>query len=174
VRAAFWHVLGDALGSVVVILAGLGILLWNWSAADTLGGIAIALLLVWSAFQLVRDSLDILLEGAPRHLDLEEIARKARDLPGVTSIHDLHVWTVSSGFTAMSAHVGLEAGADSDRVRLAVHRLMHEVYAVEHTTIQCEAAPGLLSIGELPSGLGGDLEGCAGSTGRGRGEISRL
>ncbi len=175
VRAAFWHVLGDALGSLVVVAAGVCVWIWGWTGADSLGGIAIAALLVAGAFRLVRDSLDILLEGAPRHLDLQEIARRARELPGVSSIHDLHIWTVSSGFTAMSGHVGLAPGADPERVRLAVHRLLHEVYAIEHTTIQCEAAPRLLAIGEPDPEADPRETACAGPSPRGeRGEISRL
>ena len=173
-RAAFWHVLGDALGSLVVVAAGTAILLWGWTGADTLGGVAIAGLLVASAFRLVRDSVEILLEGTPRHLDLEEIARKACALPGVSGVHDLHIWTVSSGFTAMSAHVDLQPGADAERVRFSVHRLLHENYAIEHTTIQTEAAPALLSIAESGSLESGEPLDCAGGSQRGRAAIPRL
>jgi cobalt-zinc-cadmium efflux system protein len=173
VRAAFWHVVGDALGSMAAIVAAACILLWGWTQADALGGLAIALLLVASAFQLVRDSVDILLEGTPRHLDLQAIARQARELPGVESIHDLHIWTVSSGFTAMSAHVDLRTGADAEQVRRAVHRLLHEGYGIEHTTIQTEAAPGLLSIADCAEAPADD-PGCSGSSPRGRSENLRL
>ncbi len=146
VRGAFFHVMGDALGSLAAISAGLCILLWDFRSADALAGLFIAAILVASAARLILESVDILLEGAPRHLDLEEIAARVRDLPGVQAIHDLHIWTVTSGFPAMSAHIDLEPGADADRVRRSAHQLLHQQYAVEHTTIQTEEAPALLSI----------------------------
>ena len=107
-------------------------------------------ILVVSAAGLIRDSVHILLEGAPRHLDLEEIARRVSAVPGVARIHDLHIWTVGSAFPAMSAHVDLVAGADPEAVRRAVHRLLHQEYAVAHTTIQTESAPPLLQVDGPP------------------------
>jgi cobalt-zinc-cadmium efflux system protein len=150
VRAALVHVAGDALGSVAALAAGAAILLFGWQSADAIAGLAIALLLVVSALRLIRDSVDILLEGAPRHLDVDEIARRVNAVPGVARIHDLHIWTVGSGFPAMSAHVDLVAGADPETVRRAVHRLLHQEYAVAHTTIQTESAPPLLQVDGPP------------------------
>lgn len=151
VRAALIHVLGDALGSVAAIGAGLAILFWDFHSADALAGLVIALLLVASAFRLIRDSVDILLEGAPGHLDLHQIASEVRELPGVTDIHDLHIWTVSEGFLAMSGHVDLVPGANAETVRRAVHRLLHQGYDIVHTTIQTEEPAGLLSIEAEPN-----------------------
>ncbi len=150
VRAALFHVLGDALGSVAAIGAGIAIWLWDLRAADAVAGLFIAALLVVSAFRLVRDSVDILLEGAPRHLDLDHIAGEVGALPGVTAVHDLHIWTVGSGFPAMSAHLDLAPGANHEEVRRAAHRLLHQRYSIAHTTIQTEEAPGLLSIQDPP------------------------
>jgi cobalt-zinc-cadmium efflux system protein len=152
VRAAFLHVLGDALGSLAAIAAGVALLLFDLAAADAVAALAIAGLLIVSAVRLVRESVDILLEGAPRHLDLQEVRSRVEELPGVASVHDLHIWTVSSGFLAMSAHVDLDAGADPESTRKGVHRLLHQEYAIEHTTIQTEAppAPGLLTIAPPP------------------------
>jgi cobalt-zinc-cadmium efflux system protein len=148
VRAALLHVLGDALGSVAAIGAAVAILLFELYVFDAIAGLAIAALLVVSAVRLVREAADILLEGTPRGLSLTEIGERARELPGVRSIHDLHVWTVTSGFPAMSAHVDLEPGADAEEVRRAVHRLLHQESEIEHTTIQTEEfrEPELLSI----------------------------
>jgi cobalt-zinc-cadmium efflux system protein len=153
VRAAFLHVLGDALGSVAAIVAGLSLLLFDLRAADAVAALVIAALLVVSAVRLVRESVDVLLEGAPRHLDMDEIRAEVERVPGVISVHDLHIWTVSSGFLAMSAHVDLAPGADPEDTRKGVHRLLHQRYAVEHTTIQTEATapPELLSIRSAPS-----------------------
>ncbi|MCZ6715353.1 MAG: cation diffusion facilitator family transporter [Deltaproteobacteria bacterium] len=151
VRAALLHVLGDALSSVAAIVAGVLILFWNVVSADAIAGLVIAALLVASAFRLIRSSVDILLEGAPGHLDLRQIASEVRELPGVMDIHDLHIWTVSEGFLAMSAHVDLRTGANAETVRRAVHRLLHQGYDIMHTTIQTEEAPGLLSIEAEPN-----------------------
>ncbi len=150
VRAALFHVGGDALGSVAAMAAAAAILAFGWDKADAIAGLAIALLLVVSALRLIRDSVDILLEGAPRHLDLDEIAECVRAVPGVARIHDLHIWTVASGFPAMSAHVDLQHGADPEAVRRAVHRLLHQEYEVAHTTIQTESAPPLLQVDGPP------------------------
>ena len=148
VRAALLHVIGDALGSVAAIGAAVAILVFELYIFDALAGLAIAALLVVSAVRLVREAADILLEGTPRGLSLTEIGERASELPGVRSIHDLHVWTVTSGFPAMSAHVDLEPGADAEEVRRSVHRLLHQEYEIEHTTIQTEEfrEPELLSI----------------------------
>jgi len=139
IRAALWHVIGDALGSVGAIVAALCILLADYPRADAVAAVGIALLLVASAYGLVRDSVDVLLEATPRHLDTQQIVRRACELSGVRSIHDLHIWTVGPGFLAMSAHVDLDGGADPERVRRALHQLMHQEYGIRHTTIQTES-----------------------------------
>ena len=139
VRAARWHVIGDALGSLGAILASIAILAWGLQAADAVAGLIIAGLLIYSAYGLVRDSVEVLLEGVPRHLDLQRILQEACELPGVVSIHDLHIWTVGPGFPAMSAHVDLAPGADPERVRRSLHTLLHQRYGIRHTTIQTEA-----------------------------------
>jgi len=150
VRAALYHVVGDALGSVAALGAGAAIWLFDLASADALAGLAIAVLLVASAVRLVRESVHVLLEGAPRHLDLDAIAREVASLAGVARVHDLHIWTVGSGFLAMSAHVDLATGADPEVVRRSVHRLLHERYEIAHTTIQTESAPPLLQVETPP------------------------
>lgn len=150
VRAALLHVLGDALGSLAAITAAVGMLLFGALVLDAVAGLAIAGLLVVSAARLVREAADILLEGTPKGISLAQIADRVCEIPGVRSIHDLHVWTVTSGFPAMSAHVDLESGADPEQVRKSVHRLLHQEYDIEHTTIQTEAylEPDLIRIEE--------------------------
>ena len=98
VRAALYHVAIDAVGSLAAICAGAAILAFGWESADAVAGLAIAVLLVFSALRLTRDSVDILLEGAPRHLDLVEVAERVRAVKGVARIHDLHIWTVGAAF----------------------------------------------------------------------------
>ena len=150
VRAAFAHVLGDALGSVGAIFAALSILIWDFRAADGIAALIIAGILVATAVRLMRDSVDILLEGAPRDLDVERIAQEMKAIPGVVSVHDLHIWTVASGFLSMSAHVDLARGADGGAARRGLHRLLHQQYRIAHTTIQTEEAADLLTIGAEP------------------------
>jgi cobalt-zinc-cadmium efflux system protein len=150
VRAALFHVLGDALGSIAAVGAGILILVWDLTATDAIAGLVIAVLLIASAFRLVRDSVSILLESTPRHLDPDEIAAEVSQLPGVSNIHDLHIWTVSDGFLAMSGHIDLEPGVHAETVRRSVHRLLHQGYGIRHTTIQTEEPPGLLSIENSP------------------------
>jgi cobalt-zinc-cadmium efflux system protein len=149
VRAALAHVLGDALGSLSAIGAALAILVFGVRSADAIAALVIAFLLVVAALRLVRESVDILLEGVPRNLDMEQIAQEMRAIPGVGSVHDLHIWTVSSGFLAMSAHVDLHRETNAERVRRALHRLLHQRYQIAHTTIQTEI-PELLAIESDP------------------------
>lgn len=150
IRAALAHVLGDALGSVSAIIAACSILFFGFRSADAIAALVIACLLVLAALRVVRDSVDILLEGAPRHLDLEKIALEMQAVEGVTSVHDLHIWTVNSRFLAMSAHVDLEQGTNADATQRTLHRLLHHRYQIAHTTIQTEA-PELLTITPEPA-----------------------
>ena len=145
-RAVPWFpVVGAGVGTAS---AGVYALLEPHLTRPLAAALAIACLLIVGAVRLVRESVDILLEGAPRHLNLEEIRAEVGRIPGVASVHDLHIWTVSSGFLAMSAHIDLETGADPEHTRKGVHRLLHQQYAIEHTTIQTEAtaSPELLTI----------------------------
>ncbi|MFQ5697047.1 MAG: cation diffusion facilitator family transporter [Myxococcota bacterium] len=146
VRGALAHVLGDALGSLAAIGAAIAIWAWELLQADAIAGLGIAGLLVAAALRLVRGSVDILLEGAPEDLDLERLAADVCELPGVAGIHDLHIWTVTSGFPAMSGHVDLAPGADGHEVQRAVSQLLRARYGIEHTTIQTEPAPRLHTI----------------------------
>lgn len=103
-RAAYLHILGDVLGSVGAIGAAVVIALTGWTPADPLISIGISLLILVGAWRLVRESTDILLEGVPRHVSMPEVQRRMLGVPGVTAVHDLHVWTVTSGMVAMSGH----------------------------------------------------------------------
>ncbi len=151
VRAALLHVLGDALASIGAIAAGVAVLLWGWAAADGFAGLVIAALLVVSAVRLIRESVDVLLERVPSGLDIARIAGQISAVSGVRGVHDLHIWQVTPGFPAMSAHVDLAEDADAEEVRRTIHRLLHRDYGVAHTTIQTEAGPRLLEI-QPPAG----------------------
>jgi cobalt-zinc-cadmium efflux system protein len=137
-RGAFLHVVGDTLGSVGAILAGVLIFLRQWYMADPIVSAVVAALVLYSSWELVAESVDVLLEGTPRHLDVPSILADLGRLHGVTSVHDLHVWSITSEMTAMSCHLVLKPGEDAGRVLAESSGLMREKYGIEHTTIQIE------------------------------------
>jgi cobalt-zinc-cadmium efflux system protein len=147
-RAALRHVLADALGSVGVLVAALVILATGWNYADPLAGALIGLLVLASSWTVLRDSVHILLEGAPPGLDARELGRRLAEMPGVVDVHDLHVWTITSGFQALAAHVLVERGDDCHARRRELEEVLLREYGIEHTTLQVDHAPGpsLVSI----------------------------
>ncbi len=147
VRGAYLEVLGDALSSAAVIVAAAVILVTGWTAADALASAAIGLLILPRTFALLKQAVNVLLEGVPAHLDLAEIETALRGAPGVKRMHDLHVWTLTSGREAMSAHVEVEPGTPPDRILDELHVVLHARFGIDHTTIQVETlAPSLLQI----------------------------
>ena len=141
VRGAYLEVLGDAISSAVVIAAGLAIILTGWAVVDVFAGALIALLILPRTWALLRQTVNILLEGAPPHLDVTEIEDALRSAPSVRRVHDLHVWTLTSGREAMSAHVVVEAGAPTDKILEDLHLVLHARFGIDHTTIQIETEP---------------------------------
>ncbi|MDG2050576.1 MAG: cation diffusion facilitator family transporter [Myxococcota bacterium] len=138
VRGAFLHVLTDALGSLGAIASGLCIWLFDWSWADPLTSVGISLLILVSAWRLVREALDVLMEAAPAHLDVDEIRRAMNALPVVSGTHDLHIWTVGSGEVCLASHVVTETPATNADVLIAMRKLLSEEFSITHTTIQVE------------------------------------
>ena len=141
VRAAYLDVLNDALSSVAVVLAAIVIIVTGWTLADPLVSVAIALVIVPRTWGLLRQAVNVLLEGTPPHLDLGEIEEAMRRVPGVRRVHDLHVWTLTSGREAMSAHVVVEDVGESDRLLRELHDVLHARFGIDHTTIQLESEP---------------------------------
>ena len=137
-HGATLHVLGDLLGSIGALVAGAVIWRTGWSAADPIASLVIGGLILVSSFRLVRDAVHVLLEGAPRDLDMAALIEGIRGLPGVAGVHDLHVWTITSGYVALSAHVVCAHDAGSDMVLARVNRLLREHFRITHTTIQVE------------------------------------
>ena len=146
VRAALLHVLGDALGSVGAILAAIAILTFGWLWADPAVAVVIAGLILVSAVRLVRESLDVLMEGTPPHVDVDALLAAIRAVPGVLDVHDLHVWTLTSGYHALSAHVDVSPDADPHAVLHILSNLAQQRFAIAHTTFQLEHAAPLLQI----------------------------
>ena len=136
-RGAYLHIMSDLLGSVAAILAGLIILLTGWTPADPILSIGVALLILVGAFRLVRESTDVLLESVPRGVSMAEVQRRILAVPGVSAVHDLHVWTVTSGVVAMSAHAIVPEPSEHQRVLGDVLSTMQS-FGIEHVTVQIE------------------------------------
>jgi len=139
-RGAWLHLLGDALGSVAAMTAGLLIWAFDWRVADPLASLAIAGLVLRSAWSLLRETVDVLLEAAPPHLDVDELRAALLAEPGVASLHDLHVWTITSGMVSLSCHVHCSAEADGHAVLVRLQQLLRQRFDVHHATLQIEPA----------------------------------
>ncbi len=137
VRGAYLHVAGDLLGSVGAMAAGAVILFTGWTVADPLISVLVALLIVWSAGRLVRDSVEILLEATPRHISMREVERQIATIPGVSNVHDLHVWTLTSGVIAMSGHAVVGDPGNNQKVLETVQNRMADL-GISHVTMQLE------------------------------------
>ncbi len=148
-RASFLHLVGDAVGSLGVIVAGVAILATSWVYADPLVSVLIGVLILVSSFGVLRDTVLVLLEAAPHGVDPKEIGDSMATFPGVVDVHDLHVWTITSGFPSLSAHVLVRPGDDCHAIRRQLEQLVGERFGIAHTTLQVDHVRGdeLLSIG---------------------------
>jgi len=140
VKGVALHVIGDLLGSAGALVAGAVIYLTGWMRADAVVSLLIAALIVVSAWRLLKDSVDVLLEGAPPHISLADVERRIATVPGVAGVHDLHVWTVTSGVVAMSGHAVVVDPANNQRVLEAVQARLGEI-GIRHVTLQIERDP---------------------------------
>lgn len=146
------HSAADALGSIGVILAGAIVLAGGSAVADPIVSLAISALILVSSWRLIKEPLDVLMEAAPAGLDVDVAGAAICAEQGVRSVHDLHIWTVTSGFGALSAHVVVAADCDRDLVRARVELLLRERFGIDHTTLQMEdqAPEGLLHVENAP------------------------
>jgi cobalt-zinc-cadmium efflux system protein len=151
VEAAFRHVFADLLGSLGVAVAAVVILTTGWVEADPLVSILIGVLVLASAWMILRDSTGILLESTPRGIDADDLGRRLASAPGVVEVHDLHVWTITSGFPALSAHVLVRPGEDCHARRRELEQLLRGEFGIEHTTLQVDHADegGLVEMGRF-------------------------
>ena len=137
-RGAFLHVVGDLLGSVAAIAAGVLILAFGWLWADAACSIAISLIIIYGAWRLVAESVNVLLEGTPRHIDLRAVEATILGTEGVGGVHDLHVWTISSGIYALSTHISHDESVVHSDLLAKVRDRLHEQFGIDHLTIQME------------------------------------
>ncbi len=141
VRGAYFHVLGDLLGSVGAIVAAIFILTTGWTTADPLISCIVGVLILFSSWRLVTESVDVLLEAVPPDVDLAAVRTSILRVPGVEAVHDLHVWTLTSGFRAMSGHALVSDPRDHNHVLRLIHQRMHEDFGISHVTVQVEYPP---------------------------------
>jgi cobalt-zinc-cadmium efflux system protein len=139
-RGALLHVMGDLLGSIAALLSGIVIWTTGWLPIDPLLSLAICALILVSSLRLLREALHALMEGVPLHLSLNEIGAAMAGVSGVRSVHDLHIWTLSSNRTALSAHLVIEDFGQWNRVLHDVSSMLNERFAIEHVTLQPETA----------------------------------
>ena len=137
-RAAFLHVLGDLLGSLAALVAGAVIWATGYMPIDPILSIVVSGLILVSAWRLLAESVHVLMEAVPAHVSLENVALDLGDIPGVRRVHDLHVWTLSSGQIALSAHLELDSFDDWDRVLQASRARLDQGHGIRHVTLQAE------------------------------------
>jgi len=140
IRGAFVHMLGDLLGSAAIVVGALVIRSTGWLRVDPLLSVAISLLVVWTAWDIIRESLNILLEGLPRGLDLNEVAKAIHGVGGVLDVHDLHIWSLGSTSSALSCHILIDdmPPSQSDRILHDLNHVLGDRFHVHHTTVQFE------------------------------------
>jgi cobalt-zinc-cadmium efflux system protein len=140
VQAALRHVFADLAGSVGVAVAALVVLATGWDRADPVASMAIGVLILASSWSIVRDAVSILLEATPAGIDADEVGRRMASMEGVVEVHDLHIWTITSGFPTLSAHVLVRRGDDCHQRRRELEQLLSREFDLEHTTLQVEHA----------------------------------
>jgi len=138
VRGAWLHVIGDALGSVAAIVAGVLILSFGWLWADAVCSVLISLIIVFSAWNLIKESVNVLLEGTPAHINLTAVETAIRQTENVADVHDLHVWTITSGMEALSVHVVHNETVPPAALLSSIKNTLHDKFGIAHLTIQME------------------------------------
>ncbi len=146
VRAALLHVIGDLLGSVAALTAGVVIYYTGWTPIDPLLSLFICALILFSALRLLREALHVIMEGVPPYLELPEVGRAMAGVEGVVSVHDLHIWTLSSGMVALSAHVVIPSMSHWEATLTRLQSLIHERYGIDHVTLQPEQDMDSISV----------------------------
>ena len=137
-RGAWLHVIGDALGSAVAIAAGVLIVAFGWLWTDAACSFLISLIIIFSAWNLIKESINVLLEGTPAHINLAAVEAAIRETSGVREVHDLHVWTITSGLEALSAHVRCDESIAQNELLKSLRRRLNRDFGIDHLTIQME------------------------------------
>jgi cobalt-zinc-cadmium efflux system protein len=154
IEGSFQHILTDLIAFIATAIAGIVILTTGWVRADAVAALFVAVIMLRAAYGLLRDSGRVLLEAAPEGISVAEVGKAIAAHPHVESIHDLHVWEVSSGFPSLSAHVLVHPGDDCHAIRRELERTLHDEFAIDHTTLQVDHSTSdrLLSLDPAPAG----------------------
>lgn len=138
IRAAFAHIVGDLLGSLGAVLAG-GLILWKgWRLADPLISFFIAALIIFSSWKILQEAINVFMEGPPAHINVASVSKAIQEITGVLSMHDLHIWTITSGKEALSAHVVRDEDVSPKLILQSLQTVLEERFAISHLTIQIE------------------------------------
>jgi len=137
-RGAWLHVMGDALGSVAAIVAGVVIIAFGWLWADAVVSVLISLIIIWGAWRLIRESVNVLLEGTPAHINLTAVEESILQMDSINEVHDLHVWTITSGIEALSVHIVHKDSITQPELLQQVRNKIHDDFDINHLTIQLE------------------------------------
>lgn len=142
VEAAYRHVMADLLGSVAVVISAILVWAYDWDVADPISGAVVAILILVTTWRLLAKVIHVLLEGVPKHIDVYRLCSMIENLPGVTVIHDIHVWTLTPGFEALTAHVLLDPDHDEDFDAMLdrIRHIAYEEFKISHITIQLETS----------------------------------
>ena len=151
IHGAWLNVMSDAVGSLGVIIAGLAIRWYHWHAADAIAGMVIGVLIAVNSWNLVGHSVNILLEGTPAHLQVHDIVGTMRAVPGVREVHDVHLWTITTGMDSMSGHVIVDDVGKSAEILLALNALLSARFGITHTTLQLEPFAHVCETGHPPT-----------------------
>ncbi|MFK3959871.1 cation diffusion facilitator family transporter [Pseudalkalibacillus hwajinpoensis] len=137
-RSAFLHVLGDLLGSIGAIIAALLIMFIGWNYADPIASAIVAILVLISGIRVTKDSFHVLMEGTPSNIDLQKVKKALVEIDGVHSIHDLHIWNITSDFPSFTCHLVVNEGVNRDQMLKIAGQKLHDQFELTHTTIQIE------------------------------------
>ncbi len=137
-RSAWLHVIGDALGSVTAIIAGILIVAFGWVWADAVTSVIISLIIIFGAWNLIKESVNVLLEGTPSHINVASIEQAILKYENVRNVHDLHVWTITSGMEALSVHIVHHEEAEQTKLLRKIRKNLHDEFGIDHLTIQME------------------------------------
>lgn len=140
VHGAWLHLLTDAMGSVAAIVAGALVWAYGWNWADPIASVLIGILVIFSSWSLLKQAIAILMESTPGHLDVDAVRGAIQSTPGIREVHDLHIWTITSGMESLSAHVVLADGYEAAASLKTLRQVLHDRFAIDHITIQIEPA----------------------------------
>lgn len=138
IRSAFLHVIGDLLGSLGAIIAALLIYFFDWGIADPIASIVVAILVLISGWRVTKESFHILMEGVPFNIELESVKNSLLNIPHVLDVHDLHIWSLTSGVPMLICHLTIDEMGDHDEILRLAQNILHDQYEIEHSTLQVE------------------------------------